>query len=126
MKPKTVSSLKKRLDKLFSVFIRQRGMNWKGENTCFICGKRDQWKRLQHGHFVGRADNNLRYDEVNCQVCCVGCNVFKVGNMVLYAIKMKEKYGEGIIEKLWKRSQEPKNWKVSELEKLIKKYSISA
>jgi hypothetical protein len=52
----------------------------------------------------------------------VSCNVFKSGNMVVYAIEMRKKYGKNIIEKLYKRSQRPKNWTVKELEKLIVKY----
>lgn len=123
MKPKSVSSLKKKLDKVFSIYIRQRGMDWKEENKCFTCLKQDHWKNLQAGHFITRGDNNLRYDEQNVNIQCVGCNVFKRGNMVVYAIKMREKYGKDIIEKLWKKSQKPKNWKISELESLIKKYS---
>tara|TARA_Y100000310_G_scaffold202203_3_gene202341 strand:+ start:656 stop:826 length:171 start_codon:yes stop_codon:yes gene_type:complete len=42
--------------------------------------------------------------------------------MVVYAIEMRKKYGKNIIEKLYKRSQRPKNWTVKELEKLIVKY----
>ena len=122
MKPKSVSSLKKKLDKVFSIWIRQRGMNWKEENVCFTCGKREHHRLLQAGHFVTRGDNNLRYDEENVNIQCVACNIFKRGNMVLYAIKMEEKYGKGIIKKLWKRSQKPKHWKIKDLESLIEKY----
>lgn len=122
MKAKSVSSLKKKLDKLFSVWVRQQGMNWREEIDCFTCGKRDYWKKLQAGHFIGRSDNNLRYDPMNVHPQCVACNVFKGGNMVLYAIKMKQKYGDDIIENLYKKSQKAKSWSVKELEALIKKY----
>ena len=122
MKSKSVAQIKRKLDKLFSIWIRNRGVTWKGENVCFTCKKRAHWKTLQAGHFVARWDNNLRYDEENVHVQCMQCNVLKRGNMVVYAIEMRKKYGKGIIEKLYKRSQEPKNWKISELEDLIKKY----
>mgnify|MGYP003665460414 CR=1 FL=1 len=72
------TKLIKKLDTVFSQYIRQRD----AENeiaTCFTCGKKAHWKKLQNGHFQSRRFYATRWDEMNCQVQCAGCNVFKYG-----------------------------------------------
>jgi hypothetical protein len=75
MKKLTRSKLIKKLDKVFSLYIRLRFA--KNEIAqCFTCGKKDHYKRLQCGHFQSRKYYSTRWDEINCQVQCAGCNVF--------------------------------------------------
>lgn len=116
-KKPTVVQLKKKLDKVFSDYIRQRD-----NGVCFTCGSTQEWKYQQNGHFVSRGANATRFDEQNCHCQCVGCNVFKNGNYPIYAMKLQELFGEGIIAELVKRGKAIKQFRVSELEEMIEKY----
>lgn len=122
MKTKKVD-YKKELDKWFSVFIRMRD-----KGICFTCGKELYWKAQQNGHYISRSCLALRFDEINCNCQCVGCNIFKHGNMPSYALALVRKHGAKILEKLEKRSREitklDKDWYIAKIEyykKQIKK-----
>lgn len=121
---KSVNWWKKKLDKIFSVFIRLRGSDKDGIATCFTCGHKAHWKKQQCGHFIPRQHNATRYDERNNQVQCFACNVWKCGNAGEYAVNLSKKYGAGIVEELTKKSRETKQFTVQELKELIKKYDL--
>tara|TARA_R100001530_G_scaffold98729_2_gene68593 strand:- start:245 stop:649 length:405 start_codon:yes stop_codon:yes gene_type:complete len=91
---KSVSKLKKELDKWFSLYIRLREANEEGISQCFTCGKVDHYKKLQCGHFQSRRYLSTRFNETNCQVQCVGCNMFKAGEQFKFHIYLDAKYGE--------------------------------
>ena len=97
---KTISKLKKELDKWFSLFIRLSNANSEGLAQCFTCGKVDYYKNLQNGHFQSRKFLATRFDLKNCQVQCAGCNVFRYGEQYKFAVNLDAKYGEGTAEKL--------------------------
>lgn len=117
VKKLTVSHYKKKLDAIFSEYIRRRD-----DGQCFTCPTKREWKLMQNGHFVSRSHNATRYDEENCNCQCPGCNVFKHGNMVIYAMNMSKKYGTDIMERLERKSREEKHFTVSELQELIETY----
>ncbi len=112
-KLRSISSLKKECDRVFSLWVRER------EQACVLCGSRNS---LQCGHFISRSINVLRFSEINCHTCCVSCNVFKNGNMPAYAQFMLKKYGPKIIDNLLIEKQVLKQFKREELEKIIQKY----
>lgn len=118
---KSVSTLKKLADKYFSIYIRQREME-NGYNKCFTCGIVKLWKELQCGHYVSRMYINLRYDEKNCHPQCMACNVFKKGNLDTYAIKLMDKYGEGILRELDNEKYNYRKWGVMDYSLIISKY----
>ena len=80
-KTKSISKLKKELDKWFSLFIRLRNAtDHEGLCQCFTCGCVKYYKKgMQCGHFQSRSFLATRFDEENCQPQCVGCNMFKQG-----------------------------------------------
>ena len=97
---KTISKLKKELDKWFSLYIRIRESQ-EGLVQCFTCGKVSHYKSgMQNGHFQSRKHLATRWSETNCQVQCVGCNMFKAGEQYKFAINLDAKYGEGTAEEL--------------------------
>src|SRR3990167_3080635 len=114
-KPKkpSVSKLKKKLDAIFSLWIRKRD-----RNICFTCGR----FAGQNGHYVSRSHNSLRYSEVNCHAQCVSCNIFKRGNMDEYALALQRKYGQDILVRLNAEKNKIKQFTVQELQMLIKEY----
>tara|TARA_R110000744_G_scaffold10938_2_gene33648 strand:+ start:826 stop:1227 length:402 start_codon:yes stop_codon:yes gene_type:complete len=76
---KTLPKLKQELDKWFSQYIRLRRADANGLVECFTCSKKAHWKKQQAGHFMSRRYLSTRWNELNVQVQCVGCNMFKQG-----------------------------------------------
>ena len=100
---KTISKLKKELDKWFSLYIRLRDANEYGMCQCFTCGKVAHYKTggMQNGHFQSRKHLATRFSEDgNCEVQCIKCNIFGSGEQYLFSIRLDEKYGEGRAEEL--------------------------
>tara|TARA_R110000824_G_scaffold264500_3_gene453318 strand:+ start:260 stop:667 length:408 start_codon:yes stop_codon:yes gene_type:complete len=98
---KSISKLKKELDKWFSLFIRLRDATEEGLVQCFTCGCVKHYKKgMQCGHFQSRSFLSTRFDEENCQNQCVGCNMFKQGEQYKFAMNLDSKYGEGTAEEL--------------------------
>ena len=98
---KTISKLKKELDTIFSVFIRLREANEYGYCQCHTCGVVRHYKDgMQNGHFQSRKHTATRFDEENCQVQCVSCNIFGSGQQWKFGINLDAKYGEGTAEEL--------------------------
>lgn len=123
-KQKTISKLKSELDRLFSIYIRKSYSNDYGQAVCYTCGKVDSWQNLQNGHFISRAHMNTRYDERNCRVQCVGCNVFKSGNMVEYSRRLLKELGENGFTELTNRKDVIKQFTRKDYESLIDKYKV--
>ena len=98
---KSLSKLKKELDKWFSLFIRLRDANEFGMIQCHTCGCIKHYKKgMQNGHFQSRSFLATRFNEENCQPQCVGCNMFKQGEQYKFALNLDAKYGEGKAEEL--------------------------
>ena len=99
---KSISKLKKELDKWFSLYIRLRSSNEYGITQCYTCSKAAHYKTggMQCGHFQSRSYLATRFDEVNCQVQCVGCNMFKQGEQYKFALALDANYGEGTADEL--------------------------
>jgi 5-methylcytosine-specific restriction endonuclease McrA len=117
-----VSSLKKKADKYFSLYVRYRDGGFKRGQwlvECITCGVEKPLKQMQLGHFVSRRVNALRYDEENCNAQCTGCNMFKQGEQYLYAKALDLKYGDGKAEELMSRRFETHKLSIAELEGII-------
>ncbi len=118
-KIKKVSQLKKELDAIFSKFIR-----WRDKGQCYTCPKQDDPKYMQNGHFVPRQYLSVRYDEINCHCQCYACNMLYNGQPSRYAQRLKQDFGEDIIDTLErKRQQITKDFPYqSKIEEYTKKY----
>ena len=94
-------SLIKKLDKVFSEYVRQRyAKNDIAE--CVTCGKKDHWKNLQAGHFMSRKHYSTRWIEDNVKPQCYGCNVMQQGQQYRFS-----KYlGNNLSEQLYSKSKE--------------------
>ena len=116
------SKLVKKLDNIFSQYIRLREADNSGFTTCFTCGKKDHWKKLQNGHFQSRRHYATRWDERNCQVQCSGCNVFKYGEQFLFAKYLDERFYAGLSDELYFKSKQIVKFSNLDIELLITKY----
>jgi len=117
----TRSKLIKKLDTIFSIYIRRKNAV-NDIATCITCGKKDHWKKLQNGHFQSRKHYATRWDEQNCQVQCAGCNVFKYGEQFIFGKNLDEKYYAGLSDELYIKSKQVVKFTNNEIEDMILKY----
>jgi 5-methylcytosine-specific restriction endonuclease McrA len=86
---------KKKLDEVFSEYIRKRD-----KGCCFTCGRRADWQYSHAGHYINRNHLATRWNEKNVNAQCPACNLFRQGNKTVYATRLEEKYGHGILQEL--------------------------
>lgn len=128
-KPKklTTSQLKKKLDNVFSKYIRQKYADNDGYVLCYTCGIKKSYAEIQNGHFVSRSHLATRYLEENCRPQCVGCNIFAGGRVAVFATNL-EREKKGIVQELYRKAQEitkyyPYEEKIKEYEEKLQKLS---
>ena len=100
----TRSKIVKKLDRVFSLYIRNRHSK-NGKAECFTCGKIDEVSRLHAGHFMSRRHLATRWDEKNVNAQCAGCNTFRGGEQYRQSIGIDRKWGEGTSADLEQRAQ---------------------
>lgn len=106
VKSKTITWYKKEADRVFSLFLRQKYADQEGMVSCYTCGYKAHWKKLQNGHLVSRYYLATRYDERNCRPQCYTCNMWRNGMIPHFAAKLQEELGQGIVEELYKAARE--------------------
>lgn len=119
-KKKTRTQVVKALDKVFSEYVRRRGGD---VCKCVTCGKVDHWKRMQAGHFQSRKHYSTRWDELNVQVQCAGCNVFRYGEQYKFSVWLDSNLGEGTSEELAIKARGITKFTTKELEEMTQKYA---
>lgn len=127
MKKKSVSSLHKKLWKIFSLYIRTRDClrttMTLDEGLCCTCNRKYNLKELQCGHFIPRSKHAIKYDERNNHAQCYGCNIMKKGNTVEYYEFMKKTHGQEVIDWLREHQNDICQWKKFQLEEKIEEYT---
>lgn len=97
-KTKSLAKLKKELDRVFSIHIRQKYADKNGMVKCYTCSTVKHWRKMQNGHWIPRNNLATRFSESNCRPQCVGCNMFQRGRPDVFAVNLIR---EGIdLEKL--------------------------
>lgn len=120
----TITSLKKKLDTVFSIYARNFYSDSSGNTECYTCGKKGTVKTMQCGHFHSRSHLSVRWDLDNVRNQCAGCNVFKHGNYIVYTMKLYNEIGPfDFIDLEQKKNKEFKVTKDWLLEK-IKEFSL--
>lgn len=117
------STLKKKLWKLFSEYIRRRAADHSGIAQCVSCGLPSHWQSLQGGHYVrASAGMNTYFDEQNVHPQCVRCNIFLDGNIQGYTLYMVNTYGLPILTALDERRRIQRKISIPEYLELIETY----
>lgn len=116
----TRSKLVKKLDNIFSQYIRLSNSK-NGNCTCVTCGKVGHWKNggIQAGHFMSRKHYSTRWDERNVKPQCVGCNMFKSGEQYKFSLYL----GEQLSEELLQESHKICKFTSDELEEMVTHYT---
>jgi hypothetical protein len=94
----TQAKLKQKLQKIFNEYIRLRDQDC----PCISCFER---KTLQAGHFFHvKGYDGLRFDEINTNGECAGCNCFNDSHLIGYADNLILKIGLDNVSELKKRA----------------------
>ena len=117
----TRAKLVKKLDVIFSKYIRLKNANHRGHVKCVTCGKIDLWDggTMQAGHFMSRKHYSTRWDEDNVQVQCVGCNMFRQGEQYKFSLFL----GKTKSKRLYLQSKKLVQYYNHELEDMINHYT---
>lgn len=117
-----VSALVKRLDRVFSQYIRLRDAMPGGVFRCISCGRILPLEKADCGHYFSRRHMSTRFDEDNCNAECSWCNRFNSEHMVGYRENLIRKIGLQRFLLLSVRANETKKWSCFELETLARHY----
>lgn len=83
MKKKSLKTLRKKADKVFSLWVRQnRAVN--GLCKCYTCIAIKKWGQMHTGHFLSRKFLSVRFSEDNVRPQCPLCNIFKNGEQYVF------------------------------------------
>jgi hypothetical protein len=100
----TLTSLKKKLWKLTSLYVRLRDADDLGMVKCSTCEMVKHFKQMQAGHFVSKAHGTSVYFALsNIHPQCYRCNMNLGSNGPWYYIYMLERYGQDVISELMNR-----------------------
>jgi len=118
--PKKVkrSTLIKKLDSLFSRYVRQ-SKSKDGYTTCATCGKIEEWKNQDCGHFISRIHMSTRWDERNVAPQCKYCNRYCQGQQYLFS----QYLGDKLAEELYIESKKIRKFDDVELQDMIAHYT---
>ena len=122
-KTSSTANLKKKLDAVFSQYVRLRDMI---PNTtvfrCISCGFIKPITQADCGHYINRQHMATRFSETNCNAQCKSCNRFDEGNMQGYRRGLVRKYGENQVLILESMKYETRIYTAFEYEVLIAHY----
>ena len=118
-KKPTRSKIVKKLDVIFSQYIRLKYADKRGMVKCFTCGREYFWKNIQNGHFQSRRSYATRSEEDNCRPQCLKCNMYDQGRQYEFGLKL----GQQLAEEMYIKSREIVKFTTDELIEMIDHYS---
>jgi|TARA_R110001583_G_scaffold103118_1_gene250104 hypothetical protein len=119
---KSISKLKKELDKWFSLYIRLRDADENGVVICFTSGRAYPYKNIHAGHFMSRRCLSTRWCEINVQPQSAADNLFAQGEQYKFGLNLDAKYGEGTAEDLQIKSRQIQKFSRCDYEEKISYY----
>lgn len=118
-KAATLPALRRKLDRVFSEFIRRRDGEY---GKCITCGAVKHWKAANAGHFIPRQYLATRYDERNVHLQCVHCNLWRRGNLIEYYAALVKKYGQAVVDELRAKKRTTVRFRRHDYELMIKQF----
>lgn len=119
-----LSTLVRKLDKKFSLFIRlrdSRAFGYRGFK-CISCGQIKPFEKADCGHYYSRKHMATRFDEDNAHAECSSCNRFSADHLIGYRENLIKKIGQERFDMLTLKHIQSKHWTEFELKELIKYY----
>ena len=122
MVKKSISKLKKELDKWFSLYIRLRDADDLGFVKCYTSGRYYHYKNIHAGHFMSRKCLSTRWCEINVQPQSIADNLYGQGRQYQFGINLDAQYGEGTAESLQIKSRQIQKFSRVDYEEKISYY----
>tara|TARA_R100001460_G_scaffold46316_2_gene83827 strand:- start:10716 stop:11120 length:405 start_codon:yes stop_codon:yes gene_type:complete len=119
---KSISKLKKELDKWFSLYIRLREATDEGMVQCVTSGRTYHYKKIHAGHFMSRRHLATRWCELNVAPQSAADNLFGQGEQYKFGLALDQKYGEGTAEELQFKARQTIKMTRSDYEEKISYY----
>lgn len=119
---KSLSTLIKDCDAVFSEYIRRKASDGSGFIKCFICGNKIPWRQSQAMHFIDRDQMPVRYDEMNVRTGCVECNCMDPDHKERFRKKLMEIMTPEGMEHLYTKSRGLQKFMRHELLEIIDTY----
>lgn len=117
--------LVKKLDGVFSQYVRLKNADVNGMVKCFVTGYIGLWngKEIQSGHFQSRRHYATRWDEINVQPQSRASNIFNQGAQIQFGQKIDERYGKGTALRLQQQTQNKFKLDKFKLQLLVNEYT---
>jgi len=119
---KSISKLKKELDKWFSLYIRIKDCDDNGMVECYTSGRLYHYKQIHAGHFMSRRHLSTRWDEQNVKPQSAADNLFGQGEQFKFGMLLDNEYGIGTAEELQIKARQSYKITRSEYEEKISYY----
>jgi NAD-dependent SIR2 family protein deacetylase len=116
------SKIIKKLDRVFSEYVRLKHADHAGNCKCITCEKSFYYKDIDAGHFVSRRHIIVRFDELNVFPQCKYCNRFLNGLQYEYGKALDAKFGEGTADSLVAKSRSTEKIDTKKLEEMFGSY----
>ena len=118
-KLKSLSSLKKKAWKLYSIYRRTSEADFQDFVYCYTCNNPIEWKEAHLGHFK---HNKLDFHPDNTRIQCAGCNTYRGGKLDIYAVRLVEEIGLERVKALEVLAARFKGYSRVELNNIILEY----
>jgi len=118
MKPET----KKKLDRVFSEYIRRLAWTVSVLFKCFICGRPLTFLSSVAGHWRKRRHLGTRWHEKNAHAICPACNTRDESDPSWYLAAMIRAYTPDELQEIIDLSNKEVHFTESEGQEMIKKY----
>jgi len=118
--------LAKRLDMVFSAFVRLRDAMYGGNTVCISCGRVLPFEQMQAGHYYSRRCMSTRWDERNVNAECAICNCHDSNHLKGYTDNLLAKIGDERFEQLNVLHNQERKWSDAELKDMIRHYTAEA
>lgn len=118
----------KKLDKVFSQYVRKFHEDKYRLCTCITCGVQKPASAMHAGHFMSRGCYSTRWlhqpDEgmVNVLPQCPRCNLYDSNQNYKYGLALDSKYGKGTAEKIYNLSKQTSKYSIVDIVAMRKKY----
>lgn len=122
VKVKKKPDLAKKLDKVFSEYIRMRDVMPNGCFKCISCGQIKLYSKADAGHYHSRRHMATRWDEKNVHAECSYCNRFSADHLDKFRENLIKKIGQDEFDALAKRAMRSVHYFDFELEEMIEEY----
>tara|TARA_Y100001937_G_C7102844_1_gene323389 strand:+ start:402 stop:866 length:465 start_codon:yes stop_codon:yes gene_type:complete len=109
-------------DQWFSRYIRLRDADKAGNCECVTCGTTKPYTSMDAGHFMSRRYLSTRFHEQNVHAQCVKCNQYGAGEQYIHGIRIRQKYGDQVLEEIIQQKERLTKYSKEELMSMAREY----